>query len=93
MPNKTPYIGAAGRLLIAVLFVLSGLGKIAAPAVTQGYIASAGLPFPLLALLIAIVYRGRRRNSTDPRLSEPDRRKCNGGFHGRGGTRFSPQLC
>ena len=55
MLNKTPYIGAVGRLLIAALFLISGLGKIAAPAMMQGVIASAGLPFPLLALLIAIV--------------------------------------
>jgi putative oxidoreductase len=55
MLKKTPYIGAVGRLLIAALFLVSGLGKIAAPAMMQGVIASAGLPFPLLALLIAIV--------------------------------------
>ena len=50
-----PYIGAVGRLLIAALFLISGLGKIAAPAMMQSIIASAGLPFPLLALLVAIV--------------------------------------
>src|SRR5712692_7786191 len=55
MPNKTPYIGAVGRLLIAALFLISGLGKIAAPGMMQNIIASAGLPFPLLALLVAIV--------------------------------------
>ena len=55
MLNKTPYIGAVGRILIAALFLISGLGKIAAPAMMQGIIASAGLPFPLLALLVAIV--------------------------------------
>jgi putative oxidoreductase len=49
------YVGAFGRFLIAALFLISGLGKIAAPAMTQGYIASAGLPFPLLAYLVAIV--------------------------------------
>src|SRR5258706_15558527 len=55
MLNDNPYVGAVGRLLIAGLFLISGLGKIAAPALTQGYIASAGLPFPLLAYLVAIV--------------------------------------
>jgi putative oxidoreductase len=50
-----PYVGAAGRLLIAALFLISGLGKIANPAQTQGYIASAGLPFPPLAYLVAVV--------------------------------------
>ena len=55
MSKDHPYVGAVGRLLIAALFLISGLGKIAAPAATQGYIASAGLPFPLLAYVVAIV--------------------------------------
>ena len=55
MLHERPYIAAFGRLLIAALYLISGFGKIAAPAITQGYIASAGLPFPLLALLVAIV--------------------------------------
>jgi putative oxidoreductase len=55
MREDHPYVGAAGRVLIAALFLISGLGKIAAPAMTQGYIASAGLPLPLVALLVAIV--------------------------------------
>jgi len=40
---------------MALIFLLSGVGKIAAPAATQGYIASTGLPFPLVAYLVAIV--------------------------------------
>jgi putative oxidoreductase len=55
MSRNHPYVGAVGRLLIAALFLISGLAKVAAPALTQGYIASAGLPFPLLAYLVAIV--------------------------------------
>ena len=55
MPKDHPYVGAFGRLLIAALFLISGFGKMATPALTQGYIASAGLPFPLLAYLVAIV--------------------------------------
>jgi len=55
MRAYTPAAAAFGRLLIAVIFLVSGLGKIAAPAMTQGYIASAGLPAPALAYLIAIV--------------------------------------
>src|SRR4051812_2258820 len=48
---------ASGRLLMAILFILSGIGKIAAPEATQGFIASAGLPLPLpmLGYLLAIV--------------------------------------
>ena len=55
MQNHTAKLAAAGRLLIAILFLLSGVGKIAAPAMTQGYIASAGLPLPMLSLIAAIV--------------------------------------
>jgi len=44
-----------GRILLASIFILSGLSKLAAPAATQGYIASAGLPAPLLAYIAAIV--------------------------------------
>ena len=55
MQNLETAFAAGGRLLIAALFLLSGVGKIAAPAMIQGYIASAGLPAPLLAYLIAII--------------------------------------
>ena len=44
-----------GRVLLAAIFVLSGVGKIFAPEATQGYIAHAGLPFPQLAFLGAVV--------------------------------------
>jgi putative oxidoreductase len=55
MRNLDTALAAAGRILIAALFLLSGVGKIAAPAMTQGYIASVGLPAPLLAYLTAIL--------------------------------------
>ncbi len=44
-----------GRLLMAALFIVGGLGKIADPAGTQAYIASVGLPLPLLGLIIAVI--------------------------------------
>ncbi|TLY49426.1 MAG: DoxX family protein [Gammaproteobacteria bacterium] len=47
-------VAALGRLLLAGLFLFSGLGKIMAPEGTQAYIAAAGLPFPLLGYLAAI---------------------------------------
>jgi putative oxidoreductase len=53
--NCVRYLPAIGRLLIAAIFIVSGLGKIAAPAMTQAYIASAALPMPTLTYLIAIV--------------------------------------
>jgi len=55
MLKDIPSVGALGRFLIAALSLISGLAKIATPALTQGYIASAGLPFPLLAYFVAIV--------------------------------------
>jgi putative oxidoreductase len=55
--SASPVSGAAvplvGRILLSVIFVLSGLSKLAAPAATIGYIESAGLPFPPIGLAIA----------------------------------------
>src|SRR6266446_10572668 len=53
-PMTNDYAAAFGRLMIATLFLLSGLGKIAAPAITQAYIASTGLPLPIAGYLIAV---------------------------------------
>jgi putative oxidoreductase len=44
-----------GRLMIALIFVLSGTGKLAAPAATIGYIASSGLPLPQLGYALALL--------------------------------------
>ena len=52
--NKNSVLPLVGRILLAVIFIISGLGKIAAPEATQGYIASVGLPAPLLGYLAAI---------------------------------------
>jgi putative oxidoreductase len=43
-------IAFAGRLLIAAIFVVSGLGKIAQPAATIAYMTAAGLPLAPLGL-------------------------------------------
>ncbi|WP_036310345.1 DoxX family protein [Methylosinus sp. LW3] len=53
--NQTNAFAFVGRLLIAALFILGGLGKLAAPEATQGYIASVGLPAPLLGLGVAVI--------------------------------------
>lgn len=45
----------AGRILIALIFVLSGFGKIAGFEGTAAYIASKGLPLPQLAAIGAII--------------------------------------
>ncbi len=55
MQNQSATLAAAGRLLIAVLFLLSGLSKLGASAATEGYIASAGLPLPSLGYAIALI--------------------------------------
>jgi len=52
--TNTSIIPAIGRVLMATIFVMSGIGKLAAPAATMGYIASSGLPLPMLALVVAI---------------------------------------
>lgn len=44
-----------GRLLIAALFLPSGLSKIAGFAGTVGYVASKGLPAPTLLAAVAVV--------------------------------------
>lgn len=51
---KSAIPALAGRILIAPIFLLSGASKVAAPAAMIGYIRSAGLPAPMLALGIAI---------------------------------------
>lgn len=44
-----------GRILLAVTFIMSGLGKLGAPSATEGYIAAMGMPAPLLAYLGAVI--------------------------------------
>ena len=44
-----------GRLLLALIFITSGAGKIAGFAATVGYIGSKGLPAPALLAALAIV--------------------------------------
>jgi putative oxidoreductase len=57
---REPSIAAFGRLLLAGLFLMSGLSKLGAAAATQGYIASAGLPLPsvIYGITVAIEVGG-----------------------------------
>ena len=48
-------LSLAGRLLLAVLFLPAGFGKLTGFAGTAGYIASAGLPLPQVAAAVAVV--------------------------------------
>jgi putative oxidoreductase len=52
-PN-TSVVPVIGRVLLATIFILSGAGKLAAPATTIGYIASSGLPAAPLAMALAV---------------------------------------
>ena len=52
--NSSAYLAAAGRVLLAAIFLWSGLGKILDPASALGYIGSVGLPLPQLGLATAI---------------------------------------
>jgi putative oxidoreductase len=53
--NVQPAVAAAARVLLAALFLVSGVEKMFAPAMIQGYIASAGLPLPSLVYVMTIV--------------------------------------
>jgi putative oxidoreductase len=55
MDSLQRYLPALGRLLMALLFILAGFNKVMGPEATQGYIASAGLPMPLVAYYVAVI--------------------------------------
>ena len=47
------YVSLAGRILLALMFIPAGFGKLTNIGGTAGYIASRGLPFPsVLAVLV-----------------------------------------
>ena len=48
-------LAVTGRVLLAAIFVLSGVAKLADPAGTIAYISSAGLPAPSLAYGAAVI--------------------------------------
>jgi putative oxidoreductase len=45
-----------GRILLSLIFIISGFGKITGFSGTVGYIASKGLPAPALFAILAIVF-------------------------------------
>jgi len=56
-PSSPALSGAVpliGRILLAAIFLISGLGKIMEPTASMGYISSVGLPLPQVALAIGI---------------------------------------
>lgn len=54
MNTREKFTELAGRILIAAIFLLSGLNKIGTFANTQGFMESAGVPGALLPLVILI---------------------------------------
>ena len=48
------FAAPAGRILISLIFVMSGFSKIGGYAGTQGYMESVGVPGSLLPLVIAV---------------------------------------
>ncbi|TAK90281.1 MAG: DoxX family protein [Burkholderiaceae bacterium] len=52
LQNYGPLVG---RILIALIFLFAGFGKVTGFEGTVGYIASKGLPLPQLAAIVAIV--------------------------------------
>ncbi len=51
----TDAVAALGRILLSAIFIWAGFGKIGNPAGTIHYIASAGLPFPSAAYVVAVI--------------------------------------
>jgi putative oxidoreductase len=51
--NASTNTELAGRVLLAVLFLLSGLGKVGAYSATAGYMSAMGVPAALLPVVIA----------------------------------------
>ena len=58
LPHTTTSASALpliGRVMIAAIFLLSGVSKVTAPAATIGYIQSAGLPLPQVGFAVAVL--------------------------------------
>lgn len=54
--NSTAIPALVGRILLVLMFLMSGLSKLSGLEATAGYIASKGLPMPqVLAILAAVV--------------------------------------
>ena len=54
-PNVTNSAALVGRILLAIMFITSGFGKLTGFDGTVGYIASKHLPLPQVAAIIAIL--------------------------------------
>ncbi|NPT56417.1 DoxX family protein [Paraburkholderia elongata] len=52
--NSYQAFALVGRVLLATIFLVSGFGKLVAASATMGYIASVGLPAPMLGYAVAL---------------------------------------
>ena len=55
MSKSSDTFAFIGRCLMAVMFLMSGFGKVVAPAATIAWITSTGLPMPTAAYGISII--------------------------------------
>ena len=55
MNSSTSFAPAFGRLLLAAIFLISGIGKLVDPTGTIGYISAVGLPLPEAGYAIAVI--------------------------------------
>ena len=58
MSDATRYADLAGRILMSVMFLTSGFGKMTGYEATQGYMESMGAPGALLPLVILLEIAG-----------------------------------
>jgi putative oxidoreductase len=55
MNQLTSYVPILGRVLLAAIFLLSGVGKLLDPAGTIGYINAVSLPLPQVGYALAVI--------------------------------------
>jgi putative oxidoreductase len=53
--NMSEAVAALGRVLLSAIFIWAGFGKIGDPTGTMHYIASAGMPVPSAAYVVAVI--------------------------------------
>jgi putative oxidoreductase len=58
MTTQQNFTDLLGRILLSLIFLLTGLAKIGGYAATQGYMASMGVPGAMLPLVIALEVGG-----------------------------------
>lgn len=58
MKQVHPYFGLCGRVLLALMFVVAGYGKIGGYEGTQGYMEAMGVPGMVLPLVIVLELGG-----------------------------------